>query len=295
MTKILEVVSAVTEVQSIVQTAQREDLQAAGCHVHTLDLSSTPASECAALLQETRKMKPDFLLVRGVEKLPAIMEATFPTSRLILDHNTPVELGRMSPMAKHLRGVYKALCYSELAEVDLRRAGLGRLAVMDGPYLPEWVQTEPPEGRMTVAVLNVSSGSQDVLYHILKIRKQQDWDFDVISSMRAPKSLKTEWDYDAAERAHVIVAPYEDKDFGQPHDGAILALGLGRPLITCRMRSFELLPYTNKTFSSATRYSIGTYAASIGNYLRDPQKHSGPKMDRINRRGVVDKILEWIA
>jgi len=166
---------------------------------------------------------------------------------------------------------------------------------MEGPFLPEWAKTEPPEGKLRIAVLNSSPGAQDVLFRILKVRREQGWDFEIVTPLKGPKVLQVSGDYEAAEMSNAVVAPYEDKDYGQPHDGAILALGLGRALITCRTRSFELLPYTNKTFLSCQRYTPGTYVAGVSNYMRDPQRwNEGPPLQRINRKAVTEKILEWV-
>lgn len=215
---------------------------------------------------------PDAILIRGVSSLGEILSALPKKAPVFVDHCTPVELGRTSPIKDALRGCRRVYCYSQRSDTEVRRAGTGKITIVSGPALLN-DHTSTPNDEPIIAVLDLCQEALNVLARLLKIQRQQGWKFQVVTPLPHSKVIQVEDNFEAAELADFIIAPFEDKDFGQPHEGALLALALGKPLSTARTEAFNILGFPLRNFIPAKKHNIGTYAVSTGVYLRNRDKY----------------------
>lgn len=267
--RLLEFVHGGNDVLHLVQSVQREELKKS-FGIRTINLTRlTKEAMSVEIKKNIVDFTPTAILVRGITALPAVtsMGTTIP---IFLDHCTPTELGKTSPMRDHLFKIKRAIAYSQKAEEDLRDAGLRRIQTVSGPYLPD-MDCPLPDGRTTVAVLDTCPASRQVLDHIRAMRTSKGWDIDIVTTMVASDVQRVESAPEAAERAHLLLAVYDEMDYGQPHDAAILALGFRRALATSRTSAFSILPYPSGSFLSAPAHSAGAYSAAVATFLRDPR------------------------
>lgn len=266
---LLEIVAGGSETLQVAFAVQRARLREE-MEVVTADFIGVPMMQRMTVLKalDNTRDPPDAVLLRGIEMLPEVLAYVPKKVPIFVDHCTPTELGTTSPLRQSLDRVRRVYCYSEHSDTALRRAGFGRVTVVPGPTIPT-DGDGTSNGKVTVALLNTSSMSGAVLVRLMKIKKQQEWDFDVVTSLKHSKAKQVANDFEAAEQADLIIAPYEDMDFGQPHDGAIMALAVGRPLVTTRTGAFNVMSFPDKNLLAAKKYQIGSYAAAVGTYLRD--------------------------
>jgi hypothetical protein len=242
--------------------------------VVTVDFLGVPMKERTRLLKKVDEAKesPSAVLLRGIDMLPEVVAYVPKDVPIFVDHCTPTEIGKTSPLRRYLRRARRIYCYSEQSDSGLRQAGFGRITVVPGPSIPTDAAREV-NGTVRVAVLNTSTQSGRVLARIMDIKERQGWDFEVITTLKHSRVSRADSDFEAAEAADLIVAPYEDMDFGQPHDGAILAAALGKPLATVRTGAFNVMSFPDQNFLAVKKHQIGTYAAAVGIYLRNRQKY----------------------
>jgi hypothetical protein len=264
---LLEIVATKSEALQAAFAAQRKEIEK-HVEVKTLDISALPGKDKARVFETllAAPRKPDAILMRGLDD--ANLPYDFlPMVPLFLDHCTPLELGRTSPLRDAVRSAKRIYCYSQEVDTELRGTGVGRITIVSGPMFHG--DTELPKNeRPVVAVLNTSAESLPTLAKVLKMRKDQKWEFDIVSTVPHKDVIQVDMDLEATELADFVIAPYEDKDFGQPHEGAIMALAFRRPLTTVRTHAFNLMGFPAKNFIPATKYTLGSYGAAVGLYLR---------------------------
>lgn len=267
---LLEIVSEGDPIVQAALAVQRRFLEEHVEGFRSLDLLGKSLKEREATLQEDFG-QVDAVLLRGVGIVDLVVHY-FPKAAVFVDCCAPIELGKTSPLTKAIRKVRRAYCYSESLDSTLRKMGLGRVTTIPGPAIPTEVLEHSPE--LVVGVLRSCTTAKSVLIRLLKIREKQGWPFKVASAMALPKvDIVCEDDFEVAELSRLIVAPSEDKDYGEPHSGALLALAVGRPLVTTRSGAFNLMGFPGDNFLPAQQYQIGTYAAAVGNYLQNPAKY----------------------
>jgi hypothetical protein len=269
---ILEIVCGGSDILKTAFAVQRAELEK-HMPVVSIDLTRVHYKERKKVLAsiDMVEIKPKAVLLRGIDQvdriIPSIGKIPF-----FIDHCTPCELGKTSPLRASVVKARRIYCYSLRQDVDVRRTGSGAITVIPGPFLPSDT-AKTPSARPVIAVLELCSKAPQVLARLSKIREQQNWEFDIVSPLRSTKALQVANNFEAVEAADFVVAPYEDKDFGQPHEGALLALALGRPMTTSRTEAFNVMGFPSDRLIPAKKHQIGTYAAAVGNYLHDRNKY----------------------
>lgn len=225
-------------------------LRAEGLVPVVLDATGmTPQQLNTAMARHLRTV--DALLVRGLELFAML---ALPGLPVFLDHRTPYELGRTSPLRAKLARVRRAFCYSSEAAQALAEAGLVRNRLIPGPFLSP-SPTPLPE-KAAVGVLRTGAEAQRALMAVLEYRDRtmQPWPIYSTLSARGVTVLGT--DIEVADRSSMLVAP-TDADLGQPHWGALLAAATGRILVAKKTSALDNLPYPNGSFSHVVGDSWG--------------------------------------
>jgi hypothetical protein len=269
---ILEIIVDASYILQTVFAVQRVELKKHQ-DVLTLNLIKMSMSEREKIYRtlEEADDAPDAVLLRGMSQVDKV-NAYLPKVPLFVDHCSALELGPMSPLSRAIKKCQRIYCYSQSADTELRRTGTGKITAISGPVIPtDHISTS--NGRIVVAVLDTCSSARQVLSRILKVSEAQGWKIEIVSSLKHPKVTAVDNDFEAAELADLVVAPNEDKDFGQPHEGAIIAFAVGKPLVSTRSDAFNVMSFPSNNFIAATKYQIGTYAAAIGNYVRSRERY----------------------
>lgn len=289
---LLEIVAAGSDVLQAAYAVQRARLEQT-TPVVTVSFLGMPSKDRAEVLKKLGHLKEpaEGILLRGAALLHEVVEHKPKDVPLFLDHISPVEFGATSPLRRALAKVTRAYCYSALADEGLRQAGLGRLTVVQGPVLPPDYAKDASD-KVRVAVLATSSQSSDVLIRLWKMRETQGWPIEIVSPLRNSNATRVANNFEAAEAAEVIIAPYEDKDFGEPHEGAILALALGRPLITVRTSASLVTGFPERNVIWAKKYVPGSYAVAVGVYLKSRKQYDEWDRDTVpNPYTLPDDLL----
>ena len=292
--RLLEIVHSESDVLRLVFDAQREVLSThfdIAFSASIAGLSKDAAIQCVK--KNIVEIQPTAILLRGIYGLPAI-SMTGTKIPIFLDHCSPAELGKTSPLREHMRGVKRAICYSQKSEEDLVDSGFTRITTQPGPFLPD-LQCPLPE-QVGVAVLDSCPASRQVLDSIRSVRSAKGWKFDIITSMPAADCIRVSNSIEAVERSHLVIGCYDEMDYGQPHEAAILSLGFGRALATSRTNAFSILPYPKGTFISIPAYTPTAFAAAVQLFLRDPKPLlSWPATVKYNASDIPDLIHKWVA
>jgi hypothetical protein len=276
MPRLLEIVYDSGPILDTVFAAQRrlllEEIGKSG--FLTLDFQGYGRKERAKLLREAGKHLWDAVLIRGIRGVPEVL-AFLRNVPFFLDHVGGYDFsvrGEMAPYAFKLR---RAFCYSPQADHELRHAGFGKLTMMAGPYLPE-MRTPFPEGKETrpvLGVLDLGHGARQALARIKAVKLSQGWDFDIITTLKDTEARQVESHFEVAEQCHLLACPVESSDQGIPHEGAILALSIGRPLATSQTSSLIPLPVPHGSYVPIEKYSLGGYGTCWDIYRRNPARY----------------------
>jgi hypothetical protein len=283
---ILEVVCGGNDVLRAVFAAQRTTLEKT-TEVVSVDLTGVGSAQRKKVLKSIKmaEVEPSSVVIRGVdfvdEVVPAIGQIPF-----FIDHCTPLELGPNSPLKPYIQKARRVFCYSEKASEDVRKTGTGKITVACGPALPrDRIKSGNPVP--CIGVLDHCSKSRQVLMKILNLREQRKNSFDVVSSLGGSKVLPSANNFETVEMADFVVASYEDMDFGQPHDGAILCLSLGKPLCTAKTSAMYCVGFPEGALITANKHQLHTYPAAVSAYLYQRSKYdsftwpAGPNPDEV--------------
>jgi hypothetical protein len=272
--QILEIVAGGGDALKMAFAVQREHLKEKA-DIVSIDITTMGIPERKKVLSSIKSVMqpPDAILLRGIEFLP-LLSSTMVKCPIFIDHCTPVELGKTSPLSRYLdQQVKRVYCYSERAESELRQAGIGRVKVIAGPSIPTEHLPSSSNGTPRIAFLKTCSRSQQVMAYALGVARKQEWKMEAISPLKGALVTQVDSNLEAVEAADFVVAPYEDRDFGQPHEGAILAHSVGRPMTTARTLAFSIMGFPVKNFIAAEKHLFGTYAAAVGMYLRNRDRY----------------------
>lgn len=292
MPKLIELVYEGGAVLDVALAEQRALLQSSVPHFISLDLRGRGTRARLAMFQRVRDHY-DYVLVRGASKIDEVAKV-FSKSKIFLDYLARYEsIGPGSLMACAHR-ISRVFVYSEKAESDVRKAGVGKISPYSGPGLPSLEGIREKHDRPIVAVLELGDGALPVLSRLKKIRKAQSWDIDIATTRKMGGVLHFETAIGAAEAADLVIAPMDSPDHGGPHEAALLCLSLKRALCTSTTSAFHSLPTVIRgRYIEAKRYSPGTYAASYPVYSRSPEKFDSA-FDEINLKpdALPNEILQ---
>jgi len=289
---ILEIVAVRNEALQAVFAAQRPHLEVNGNRLVVMEMSQlgTKGREKCFQTLEKSSHTPDAILLRGIEDAH-LVHLYLPKVPLFIDHCTPFELGSTSPLKTAVMLARRVYCYSQKVDDELRRTGTGKITAISGPTAT--FDTEHPKNEVPIiAVLDTSSNALSILSRVVKVRKLQPWKFKIASPLRHRQvDLPVEMNLEAVEMADFVIAPSEDKDFGQPHEGAIMAMAFCRPLTTSRTEAFNIMSFPAKNYISARKYEHGTYAAAVGQYLLHREKYDEWTAREKNGSELPDDLL----
>jgi hypothetical protein len=293
---ILELVPATSDVLQIAWMGQRTYWEEEGAEVRQIHTARKKMGEVAdALIAACAVKKPDLILVRGFELLQGVFRTDIhKAAPIVLDHCTPTYVDSNHPLMAQLHRLSHVLCYSEQVAASYRKAGYGRVKTMGGPYLPSGCRDAVREGPLRVAVLNTCQSASQVLIRVASLNAEKGWGAHIYSPMKAVGSQQVGSNFEAAELAQLVIAPFEETDMGQPHEGAILALGIGRALATSRTMAMDNMPFPSGSYILCPRYAIGSYAAAIPTFAGSPEKFSGwVDKAKVNLSEIPKTILGW--
>lgn len=269
--RLLDVERKTSETLTFVRAAQRAALRRAGVTVDILDGTSMPTAELNAHYSRAySERRPDLVLLRGAEIL-----STLPVLRgvrTLLSHETPYSFGTTSPLRTRLQAVHRALCYSVQAEAGLREAGYSRTRVLAGPGVAHDPQPLPVD--LTVGVLKTAQCASGVLRALAEWRDAQHHTFSFVSCLPSMHAQRTASDIETALEATVLVAPIDEGiDLGAPNEGGILALSMGRALITRRTSALGAMSYPPGSFIDVLGDAASSYIGPLAIFLRDPRRY----------------------
>lgn len=282
--RLLELVYEGNDVLDVALARQRRVLQSELGHgFMSLDLRRKSTKVRARLLRGAAERVPRHLLLRGLHKVDEAVPF-FSTSTLFLDYLACNRAVLPEELARWAHRIERVFVYSTDADEGLRDAGIGRISVHAGPFLPTLETPLPEAPRLSVGVLDTRSGARDVLVRLKKLRKSQGWDMDIRTTVRFGGVITMDSVFEVAEESHLLIAPMEGEDYGGPHEGALLAIAANRALCTSSTSALHSMAFAStKRYIPAQKYEPGTYAASFGVYLRNRQKYddafSGLKAD----------------
>lgn len=290
--KLLEVVYEGGDVLDVALACQRKILRdELGAAFKTLDLRRRPMRDREDLLRAAGEVPPDFLLVRGLSQIEEVIPF-FRGSKLFLDYLAQNERVAPGSLGRWSYRIARVFAYSAKADGDLRSAGTGIISLHPGPELPK-LPAELPEGKLTLGVLDSAKGTLDVLVRLKRIRRKQMWDIDIVSNMKMGGVRHVGSPFEVAEECHLLVVPMDAPDLGGPHEGALLAMSVGRALCTSPTSGFYSLSFAGTgRYIPAERYEPGTYASSFGVYRNNRAKYDSAFDDlRSSAEQVPHEIL----
>lgn len=269
---IVELAPNASETMQIAWGGQRDFLAQEGVDLLTISSGRKTMTQLSQEVQEVvAKEKSSVLWVRGFDLLNAVFRTdAHRMTRIVVDHCIASAIDPNHPLMGQLHRLNHVICYGTKVEANYRRGGFGKVKVMGGPYLPPGCKYRAPEGDLTVAVLRTCYAARDVLVKIVQLNRDKGWGAKIVSSMSANGVTTVNTDFEAAERAQLVIAPFEEEDVGVPHEGAMLALGVGRALATSRTMAMDSMPYPSSAFILCPRYAVGAYAAAIPTFQKNP-------------------------
>jgi len=296
--RFLEVIHSGSEVLRLVWLGQDAWLREAGHEVQVLDLQGRPATERLVLLKAERLHGHEAVLVRGIEVLPLLSDAGFLAGpKVVLDHCTPAQVGRTYPRLGLLQRLAKVSCYSPQAERGFREAGVGKVRTLPGPHAVPVQEDARGEG-LVIGVARSCATAHQVLTKLLRAADEKGWGATFVSTMTAIGSEKVGSDLEVAERCDLLVAPREEVDLGQPHEGAILALAFGRALVTNWTEALSAMSYTQGTYLNVDKYSAGLsgYVAAVELYRRNRGPYDAyPRRAKVDHTRFPRHLVEWVS
>lgn len=289
--RLLDVERRTSETLAFVRSVQREALREAGITVDLLDGTFMATRELNAqynLLYS--KNKPDLVLLRGAELLsllPPLRDV-----RTLFSHETPYAFGVTSPLRSRLQSVHRALCYSVQAEAGLREAGFSKTRVLAGPGVP--YDPQPLPEKITVGVLKTAQCASAVLQALAEWRDANQHTFTFASCLPSRHATRTGSDIETALASTVLVAPVDEgPELGAPHEGGILALSMGRALVTRRTSALTAMNYPNGSFVPVFDGPPSAYIGALATFLRDPRRYiTWSSEPRIHGDAFVSAVLK---
>lgn len=286
--RVLELVRSRSPILRACFEQQVLELQRKGAEVVSVDLSKVlPKDIEGSFFNSLRSVSftPDVVLLRGASIVNYVVDA-LPSTPVFVDHVEPLELGISSPIRRGLKKAKKVICYSILAEDELRHMTI-RPVLFPGPYLS--LEFVPPPETKFVCVLDSDSQAFQILVQLLRAKSDRKWDLEITTTMKHQDVWEVDFDFEAVEGSHIVVVPTEDKDFGQPHEGAILAQALGRYLVTCSNSALKTMGFPQKQFMPAVKRAFGSYASCVQHLIvRDLVVE--PPQERVENE-IVELIL----
>ena len=266
--KFLEITYDGGPVLDVVFEAQRSALaEAIGRGYQHLEMQKLSTAQRAKLLREAAKYRWDMLFIRGVRGLEEALQF-FPNTPFLLDHVAGYDFGPKYSLNKYAFKLVRAFCYSAMADTDLRHAGFGKVTTMAGPFLPKLTAEAPSGGPPVLGLLDIGHGARQALARIKKVRKDQGWDFEIVTTLKDRGARQVDNVFDVAEECNLLVCPVESKDYGVPAEAAILALSVGRALSTSQTSAMLSMPYTRGQYVHVEKYSLGGFGTCWEVYRR---------------------------
>lgn len=259
--KLVELYRKPHEILEVAWSCQRQALKDLGVALELVDCTGLPLAAAKARVAQAAGSA---WLVRDTFFLQLDLPGT-----VYVDLALPCELGTTSPLRAKLQKARRVFAYSALVERSVREAGMGRVTVLPGPHMESW-ESPIPE-KVTVGVLKTSSDAQRVLVELMSYRATKDFVFDVVSPMPAKGALKVATNLDAADACTVVLAPMDFGDTGEPHLGAILALGARKGLITSRNDALSAMGFPMGSFIHVLKYSPRSYVSAIDVFMHNPR------------------------
>lgn len=259
--KLIELVYEGGPVLDMALHAQRGVLDAElGDGFVSADMRGVPAGNRKAFLQATsRKGQPANLLVRG---LSGVREACayFPKSAIFMDALGKSDAPEPAEFFMQSQRTRRVFVYGDEMSRAVRKAGIGEIARLSGPYLPPLRM--PSQKSSAPFVVGVPSLGDGVLLAVAKLKAAQEKvPFAIVAqvSVRGVETVPT--CVDVAEMCDLLVVPDEQMDRGGPSEGAMLALAVGRALCTTGSSALYNMAYSSGKFLLAERYVPASYAA----------------------------------
>ena len=280
------------EVLDLCLDFQREALRAEYRErFQTLDLRGMPLQERRAALQRVGRVGAKNVLVRGLSGVPEAAEA-FPRASLLFDavgKTEPPAMRELAPMAFRTKRVF---VYSREMSDSIRSAGIGLVSRHNGPYFPA-LDLEPAPDT-AIGVLSLGRGALEVVAQLKRIRDQEGLEFDIITTERIAGVVSASSALDVAARASLLVAPYEQMDYGGVHEGAILAVCTGRVLCTPTASALKDMPLGG-WYMHATKYTPRSYAEAAVGYRGRAVYSTHIDAMRFDPRAVSSEIIRRIS
>ncbi len=293
MPRLLEITYDGGPILDVVFAAQRRSLGSElGRGFLHVDLRGHNTKGRAKLLQAAARHRWDAVLIRGVRGMEEALPF-FTGTPFFLDHVGGYDFGlknEFSPIAFKLR---RAFCYSPQADNELRDAGFGKITTMAGPSLPD-LRTPAPTGDLPVlGLLDTGHGARQALARIKQVRAAQGWGFDIVTTLKDSQARQVAHPFEVAEQCNVLACPMEFRDQGTPHEGAILALSVGRALATSQTSAMLALPYTPAKYIHVEKYGLGGYGTCWEVYRRSRARlDDWPDRARTDHSRIAREILE---
>lgn len=266
---LLEIVYDGGPVLDVVFAAQRARLaeEIGEKRFQSLDLQRKPTKARAKLLQAAARKKWKAILVRGVRGLDEALPF-FPNTAFFLDHVAGFDFGPRHSLSRYAHRLSRAFTYSAMADTQLRDAGFGKITTMAGPFLPDLELPAPTGGPPILGLLDIGHGARLALARIKKVRRDQGWDFRIVTTLKDSQAEQVENAFEVAEQCNLLVCPMESKDYGEPHQAAILALSVGRALCTSQTAAMLTMPYVRERYVHVQKYSLGGFGTCWEVYRR---------------------------
>jgi hypothetical protein len=293
MKKLLEITYDGGPILDVVFAAQRVLLEKElGRGFMHLSLSGIGRAGRAKILQKASKQRWDAVLIRGIR---GMKEASpfFTRTPFFVDHVGGYDFGVRNEFSQFASKLRRVFCYSPQADSELRSAGIGGVSTLAGPFLPSLPTPRPMVEVPVMGLLDTGHGARAVLGGIKRVRDAQGWGFEIVTTVRDADSRQVDNAFEVAEQCDLLVCPMEFKDQGTPHEGAILALSIGRALATSHTSAILTMPYPSATYLPVERYGLGSFNSVWEVYRRGRTRLDGwPTKARTDHNHLPREILK---
>lgn len=292
MTTLLEINRAESPVLRACFQRQRQELRRAGVDVVYVDLVGASKGRVMDVAREVQRAdSPDGVLLRGVDLVGVFHPIT--SAEIFVDHCTRCIVNKHSPLKSPLRDT-RVFCHSEKSQTRLHSLGVHKTIPISGHHLPKIEREIEDPSKIWVAFLDTCSRASDVLMKLMKLREQQKWPIEVVTTIRHGRVWECDNPIEAAQGADIIVAPYEDLDYGEPNDGVILAHACRIPIVTRRTSAVANYSIPSKMLKVVPKDAPGAYAAAVGSYIRSSRDNVWPiKSDTVDSE-LVQSLLRML-
>jgi hypothetical protein len=290
--KLLELMRGGSVTLQIVFDHQRRRLQETGIDVVTVDLAGVPLSGMDEIVKSVQTSdNVSAILCRDpvlCKYLPATQVPYY------VDFCTTTELGSSSPLREGLTHARRVFCYS-MKTLEALTKLKAKAVTFTGPFLPPAPRWTKPKDAPFVGVLDTGTNPSEVLFELLRLRREKKasdpaWDFEIVSAIRRVDVWGTDFDYETAESSDVIIAPYDDLDYGQPHEGLILAKTFGIPLITVPTSALEMAGGLVPCLRAARR-APASYAMSALTFIKHPERYPQMFTNPDNSQELIEYLV----